>query len=296
MFAPRKNFHILRPPAALPERRHRGEGTADLFPPREPNRPACVEGTETGPVMPDTLICKLGQFAKLSRTDMQILRTVTSGRLRHIGAREDVVREGDQPHVVNVFLSGWACRYKMLEDGRRQLIAFFVPGDFCDLNIFLLQEMDHSIGTITPVTVAEMSREVVADILARRPRLNAALWWDTLVKASIQREWTLNLGQRPALERIARLLCELFVRLQAVGLADGGICDLPITQVDLADATGLSPVHVNRTLQELRASNLIVWKGRSLHIPDFGALATAALFNPAYLHLGRIGRHLDAND
>ena len=251
---------------------------------------------EARSAMSDVFVRKLEQVARLSPADRKALRVAASGRLRSVGAREDVVREGDRPRAMTVFLSGWACLYKMIEDGRRQLLAFFVPGDFCDLNIFLLDEMDHSIGTITPVTVAEMSREQLAGLMARHHRLSAALWRDTLVKASIQREWTLNLGQRNALERVAHLVCELYVRLRAVRLADDGLCEMPITQADLADATGLSPVHVNRTLQELRHSNLLAWKGKSLYVPDFDALAATALFNPAYLHLGQIGHHPDADD
>jgi CRP-like cAMP-binding protein len=128
------------------------------------------------------------------------------------------------------------------------------------------------------------------------PRITQALFWDELVTVAIQREWTLNVGQRTAYERIAHLLCELYLRLRTVGLTDGTSCHFPLTQVDLADATGLTAVHVNRTLQELRRDGLIELQSKTLTIPDLNALRQVALFNDNYLHLDREGAHLDAND
>jgi CRP-like cAMP-binding protein len=122
-----------------------------------------------------------------------------------------------------------------------------------------------------------------------------ALWWESLVNSAIQREWTLNVGQRTAYERISHLLAELYLRLKTVGLTQNGSCDFPLTQTDVADATGLTAVHVNRTLQELRRDNLIVLERRRLTIPDLRSLMDAAMFNPNYLHLDHEGRHLDAN-
>ncbi len=217
-------------------------------------------------------------------------------RVRQVGAREDIIREGERAKDVKLILSGWACRYKSLEDGRRQIIAFFVPGDLCDLNIFILKEMDHSIGTITAVRLAELSRETLDTLTLGHPRITQALWWHTLVTAAIQREWTINLGQRTALERVAHLFCEVFLRLRAVGLTEGQSCELPLTQGELGDATGLSTVHVNRTLQELRGLGQIVLRGKTLTIPDLDLLRTTASFNPNYLHFDREGAHLDAND
>jgi len=128
------------------------------------------------------------------------------------------------------------------------------------------------------------------------PRVVQALWWESLVAAATQREWAVSLGQRDATERMAHLFCELFLRLKTVGLTRGNSCDLPLTQPEMGEATGLSAVHVNRTLQELRASGLIVLRDRTLTIPNFEALAEVALFNANYLHLEREGRHLDANE
>ena len=246
--------------------------------------------------MLDPLTRKLEQFVRLSEADQHILGRAASHRVRKFAPRTDIIREGEQPRDVHLILSGWACRYKQLEDGRRQVVAFFLPGDLCDLNVFILKQMDHSIGTITGVTIADLSREFLEQIRTDFPRIATALWWETLVTVSIQREWTLNLGQRTASERIAHLLCELFVRSQVAGLAQAGTCEFPLTQADLADATGLSKVHVNRTLQELRAEKLIILRERTLSILDFEQLANVGLFNAQYLHLENEGHQFNANE
>ena len=249
--------------------------------------------THFGLVSP--LALRLDAYTRLSRDDRAALDRV-SRTIREIAPRRDLAREGDRPRYVHLIVEGWAQRYKTLPDGRRQIVAFFVPGDFCDLNVYILKEMDHSIGAITRLKVADISREEMDALTVNRPRITQALWWAELVNASIQREWTLNVGQRSAFERIAHLLVELFLRLECVGLTDGTRCEFPLTQNDLADATGLTAVHVNRTLQELRRAGLIVLQDRVLTIPDLEALKNAALFNDNYLHLDREGRHLDAND
>ena len=241
------------------------------------------------------LVAKLQQFVRLSEDDVSMLDRVMAARVRRLSAHEDVICEGDKPRHVNVVLSGWACRYKQLEDGRRQIIAFFVPGDMCDLNVFILREMDHSLAALTPVTLAEVTREEFDEVASGHPRVVQALLWDTLVAAATQREWTVNLGQRVAAERLGHLLCELFIRLHSVGLTEGNSCELPLTQSQLGEAMGLSSVHVNRTLQELRVAGLIVLKDKTLTIPDLEALKSASLFNSNYLHLGHEGAYLDAN-
>jgi CRP-like cAMP-binding protein len=242
------------------------------------------------------LIRKLEQFVRLSPADRAMLVRGSSERVRNFGPRADVSREGDRPRDVHLILSGWACRYKQLEDGRRQVVSFFLPGDMCDLNVFILKEMDHSIGTITPVAIADLSREFFDEVSAGYPRVATALWWETLVNTAIQREWTMNLGQRTASERMAHLLCEIFFRLRLAGFVEGSSCDFPLTQADLADATGLSKVHVNRTLQELRAAELVALKGKMLTVPSLERLMNAGLFNPNYLHIDREGRQLDSNE
>lgn len=214
--------------------------------------------------------------------------------MREAAARRDLVREGEEPSAVNLILDGWACAYKQLPDGRRQIVSFLVPGEFGDANVFILREMDHSIGAITRVRYAEIAPAEFTALMEESPRIARALWWHALVTAAVQREWTMNVGQRTAYERIAHLICELFLKLRVVGLTDGDSCDWPLTQADIADATGLTPVHVNRTLQALRRAGLIELQARRLTIPDLGALMDAALFNPNYLHLDGDGEDAPA--
>jgi CRP-like cAMP-binding protein len=241
------------------------------------------------------LALRLEAFTRLSHDDRAALAKVSKVS-RVIPARRDLIREGERPQYVHLTVEGWACRYKALPDGRRQVVAFFVPGDFCDLNVHVLREMDHSIAAITRLSVADISREEMDALTDAHPRIAQALWWESLVQVAIQREWTVNIGQRTANERLAHLLVELYVRLKTVGLTRDGSCDFPLTQNDLADATALTAVHVNRTLQDLRRDNLIILEHKRLTIPNVRRLMQVAMFNPNYLHLGHEGRHLDAND
>ena len=246
--------------------------------------------------MTNPLALRLNEFARLSVADVAAIDAASSKRVRRLRPHDDLIREGEPPRALFTVLSGWAARYKTLEDGRRQIVAFFLPGDLCDLNIYILKEMDHSIAALTQASIAEITREEFEAVIERCPRIAQGLWWQSLVNSAIQREWAVNLGQRSAYERLAHVLCELFIRLRSVRMVRGDRCDFPLTQNDLADATGLTPVHVNRTLQELRRANLIVLQRRELVVPDLDALMRAGLFNANYLHLERDGRHLDAND
>ncbi len=246
--------------------------------------------------MVNTLSLRLQAYTRLSQADIATLDQLSRKGVRQVGARRDLIREGDKPRSVFLILEGWACRYKQLPDGRRQVVSFFIPGDVCDLHAYILKEMDHTVGAISPIKVAEIARDDFEAMMLNHPRITQALFWDELVTVAIQREWTLNLGQRTAYERIAHLLVEMFMRLQVVGLTDGNRCDFPLTQNDIADATGLTAVHVNRTLQDLRRDGLVELHSRTLIIPDMQRLKGAALFNDNYLHLEHEGAHLDAND
>jgi CRP-like cAMP-binding protein len=227
---------------------------------------------------------RLGAFRPLSGPAAAALDKAVRERILRAGAGQDLISEGDQPDRIRFVLSGWLARYKTLEDGRRQIVNFVLPGETCDSYSYLLARMDHSIGTLTPVVYSEIERDRFEELVASDRTLAEAVWCEWLASSSIQREWTLNIGRRVALERVAHLLCEVFERLKAIGQVDGNSCVFPITQMDLADATGLSVVHLNRTLQELRAAGLIVLRERTLTISDLDALKSAGLFTPAYLH------------
>ena len=228
---------------------------------------------------------RLDALVPLSDAGIASLVKAIGERVQRAGPGEDLISEGDRPDRVRIILSGWLTRHKTLADGRRQIVGLLLPGDTCDVQVQLLHQMDHSIGTLTPVVYAEIEPARFAELLAADRSLAQAFQVETLVNAAIQREWVINIGRRTALERVAHLLCEIFERLRSVGLVDGNGCAFPITQMDLADATGLSVVHVNRTVQELRANNLILLRERTLTINHLSALKELALFSSNYLHL-----------
>jgi CRP-like cAMP-binding protein len=244
------------------------------------------------PSAPDTrtaqaAIRRLGTLRSFSAEATASLQNAILEGLLRIGPGEDLISVGDPVDSVRIVLSGWLCRYKMLEDGRRQIVNFILPGETCDAYAFLLPVMDHSIASLTSVVYAEIKRARFEKLMASDRALAEAFWCETLLNNAIQREWAINLGRRAALERVAHLFCEIVERLRPVNLVEGNTCALPVTQTDLADATGLSVVHLNRTLQELRACGLIVLRERTLTVNDLEALRAAALFSPNYLHLYR---------
>ncbi len=211
--------------------------------------------------------------------------------------RVDIVEEGEDPRAVNVVLSGWACRYRQFEDGRRQIISILLPGDCCDPHIYLLDRRDHAIAALTQVAMARIPGPSMAELTLRSPALALAFHREALAGTAIQREWTVSLGRRSGAERLAHLFCELHARLAAVGLADETSCPMPLTQPDLADALGQTTVHINRTLQDLRAARLLTLKGRRLTVLDPDGLRHLAKFDPLYLHQTAArdaSRHLDA--
>ena len=233
--------------------------------------------------MPNPLISKLEAFHPLSEADKDLLNRLTSAG-RAVGPREDLIREGDRPDRVYLILEGFACRYKILPDGSRHIMAYLVPGDLCDLHVFILKAMDHSIGTLSACEVVDIPRAQVMELI-ERPAIARALWWTGLVDGATLREWLVNIGARPAEERVAHLLCELLLRLRLVGLTTDDRYELPITQNELGDTMGLSTVHVNRVLQRLRAEGLNTFKSQKLVILKFSELMAFSGFNPNYLHL-----------
>jgi CRP-like cAMP-binding protein len=237
--------------------------------------------------MPHSLIRHLEQFGSLSEEEKQALEAVAT-RVRVFGPDQDLVSDGDHPTDCKLILSGFACTYKLLPDGRRQIMSFQIPGDICDLQGFFLGEMDHAIGTLTRGRVAIIPHEVLLDLTETYPRIARALSQSMLIDAAIFREWMVGLGRRSAYARIAHLLCEMGQRLQVVGLNQDGSYDLPVTQTELADALGLTVVHVNRTLQQLRRQGLITLRGGTVTLSDPEGLTRAGEFNPGYLHVGRM--------
>ena len=183
---------------------------------------------------------------------------------------QDIVREGDRPSRSFVILSG-------------------LPGDVPDLHSLHLRVLDNSVSTLTQCRVGFITHEDLSDLCARYPRIASAFWRETLVEGAIFREWLLNIGRRAAYNRIAHFFCEMLVRLRAVGLAEGHACDLPITQAELGDALGITTVHVNRVLQQMRADGLIEMKGAWLTFPDWNRLKEVGEFNPLYLQLEQEG-------
>jgi len=243
--------------------------------------------------MPNALTRRLEEFVPLTKPDKAELARLTSQPTHTISARRDLLRKGDEPRALYLILEGWACHYRTLQNGRRQICDFAIPGDLCDLNLFILDRMDHSIGAITRLKVAEIGREAFYRIATTSPNITTALWWQELVSKSIHREWIVNVAQRTAQERIGHLFCEMFLRLETVGLTNGFSCDFAPSQQDIAEATGLTTVHVNRSIQELRRQGLVVLERTKLTIPDMLALQTASQFNAEYLHHHRLNGHTD---
>jgi len=231
------------------------------------------------------LLRKLEAFAPLSEAERAVLEGL-SGPIEVVPAHADLIREGDKPKGILLVLEGMAFRYKTRASGARQIVAYLVPGDMGDLDVALLDQMDHNIASFSACKVVWIKPETLASIQQNYPTIARALRMSTLVDEATLREWLVNVGCRSAIERIAHLFCELLVRLQVVGLATDNSYTLPLTQLDLADTTGMSNVHVNRSLQELRRQGLIELKGGRLTILNLPRLRAVAEFKANYLHLG----------
>jgi CRP-like cAMP-binding protein len=229
------------------------------------------------------LVVKLQSVSDLDPQDVTELEAICADA-REIGARRNIIREGDRPDHVHLMVEGWAARYKLLPDGGRQITAFLIPGDFCDIHVTILGEMDHSIAAIGRTRVAYIPRSRM-DALSERPRIARALWWATLVDEAVLRAWIVNIGRRDAFEAVGHLMCELYVRMKNVGLTTDHSFELPLTQEEIADALGLTPVHVNRVLQRMRSEALITLKRGAFRILDYRRLEIASGFNPNYLHI-----------
>lgn len=221
----------------------------------------------------------------LSEAERTVLAT-GNWRHRRVEAGADIVREGQSPTESCLMLSGYSARYHLLSDGRRQISAIHIAGDFVDLHSFLLDRMDHSVGAITDVTIALVPHHVLREFTESQPHLTRMLWLSTLIDAAMHRRWLMAAGRLNAVGRVAHLICEMHVRLDVVGHVTDRTFRLPLSQTELSDAMGLSVVHINRTLQQLRKQGLISWQGETVRILDWPALQEVAEFDPAYLNLG----------
>ena len=230
------------------------------------------------------LIKNLEQHDRLSDAERSILLAAVAHE-KLIAKGDDVVREGDRPWASTVVLEGFAARYKLQADGNRQITAIHVPGDFVDLHSFLLKQMDHSVMALTRCVLAMVPHDALREITTNHPHLTRVLWTSTAVDGAILRQWLTQMGGQDAYRRTAHLICELFVRLRGVGRVEGQSFAFPTVQSELADMLGLSHVHMNRTLMELRREGLVTWQGGTVTIHDWNRLKEVALFDPAYLNL-----------
>lgn len=206
--------------------------------------------------------------------------------VRSIPARTIVIRRDERVRYSSLLLEGVMCRYMDDRQGNRQIVAFHVPGDFVDLHGFAMRHLDHDVATLTPVRVALAGHDGLERIVAGHPRLTRLLWFSTLLDAAMHREWVFRLGRLEADGRVAHLFCELHARLTMVDLVRDGRFRFPVTQIDLAESVGITPVHLNRVLRSLRERGLMTFRSGDVHIQDLDALATLADFDPGYLYGG----------
>jgi CRP-like cAMP-binding protein len=236
------------------------------------------------PSILEPMVHKLQQWRALDAADRDALRALPY-RLINLRPQEYIVREGDKPQNSCLMVSGFSFRHKVAGNGGRQIFSIHMEGDLADLQNSLLGTADHNLQALTHVEAAMIPVEAIQDIAFTRPAVGRAMWYETLVDASIFREWTLNVGRRDARTRAAHMLCEFALRLEYAGLGERCNYELPMTQEQLADALGITSVHTNRTLMGLRGDGLIARRKKAVQIIDWPGLIKAGDFDPAYLHL-----------
>ena len=231
-------------------------------------------------------LTKLRKRDSISPEEETAIRGMVS-EVRRVAADKVFIRSGEELHQSILLIDGWMARAKDLRGGKRQITELHIAGDFADLHSFTLKRLEHDVLTLTPCTVAVVPHDRLRQITERHPHLTRVYWFMTNLDAAIHRERALSLGRRSALSRAAHLFCEMFVRLEIVGRTSGDSYDFPLTQEELGECLGLTSVHVNRTLQELRRRNLIELESRRLTVLNPPALRAIAEFDPAYLYLER---------
>jgi CRP-like cAMP-binding protein len=238
--------------------------------------------------MANAFVQKLKDLVELSEVDIDALVEATKNP-RQYAARQDMIREGDQPGPVFVILEGWACRYKILPAGTRQITAFLMPGDACDLHVGMLEEMDHSLQAVTNAKIALIPGEQMGAMLEAHPRIANAMYKSQLIDEGTLRAWIVSMGRRSSAARVAHLMCELYLR--SVKKNGDDCVALPISQVILADALGMTPVHINRVLRDLRLAGAMTLSRGSLTVIDPIKLVQIAGFDENYLHRRRSHLH-----
>lgn len=233
--------------------------------------------------MPNRFVRKLMSFTQLQSGDIESLERATS-HARKVAARTDLIREGDRPGPVFIMIEGWAIRYKILPNGTRQVMAFLMPGDACDLHISMLAEMDHSIQTATDARVATIGQSEMESIMQNHPAIARAMYSAQLIDEGTLRAWIVSMGRRSSIERVAHLMCELYVRAHSIGLIDDTQLVIPLSQIVLADALGMTSVHINRVLKDLKLAGAIELRRGSVLILDPLKLVQTAGFDENYLH------------
>lgn len=233
--------------------------------------------------MSNAFVEKLSGAGPLTNGDGDLLEAACHNS-QLVPAGTDLIQEGDEPNPVFVVLDGWAFHYKLLPDGGRQIIDFMMPGDFSDVNVGVLAEMDHSIATLTDATIASIPRVEMEALVISRPSITKAFWWAQLVTQGILRSTIVSMGRRTSLERVAHLLCELFFRMRHVQPAESIKCAMPFTQIVLADAVGLTPVHTNRVIRKLRNAGALASTPGPLTVLNISTLVRIAGFDDNYLH------------
>ena len=231
-----------------------------------------------------TLVEKLSLRDRISPDEIGALQKALEPP-KTVAAGSDIVREHTRPLHSTLLISGFSARYSTLEDGARQITEINVSGDFIDLHSLLMKQMDHGVVALTDCVIAEAPHSGLIDITERHPHLGRLLWLDTIIDAAIHRQWLVAMGRRSGLGHMAHLVCELYLRLQAVGQTGDLTFELPLTQTTLGDALGLSTVHVSRLISELRSEGVVAWSGGRIDILDWRRLAEIAEFDPTYLRL-----------
>jgi len=242
-------------------------------------------------LLPQVLLRRLESIFDLTAADRAELSGLPMRRQK-IEEGQDIVQEGSRPSSSFLILEGFVCSYKLTGEGKRQIPAFYVPGDMPDLHSLHLRTVDTSFRTISKTSIAIIQHRALHKLFERSYRLASAFWRLTLIDASLFREWETNMGQRDAKTRLAHVLCEIVIRLRCVGLVSDDRCPLPMTQQDLGDAMGLTNIHVNRMMQNLRRDGLISISDGWLQILDWSALKARGDFDPMYLHLEHPEQHL----